>query len=146
MVLDEPIANLDVKAQDKFLTDLQRIVTQQSFKTSVVLSSQQLYQVEAFSDNIVFIKDGNIEYSGKVEAVGQDRHNNSFEITCNVGELELMEIFGQDIQQITAKGKIIHMDTTIGLSSQRLMQELLAKGVEISYFRDISSSTKKMFR
>jgi len=146
LVLDEPIANLDVKAQDKFLSDLQRIVTQDGFKTAVVLSSQQLHQVESFSDNIVFIQNGDIKYSGKVDNVGQDRITNSFEISAKISESELSAMFGDRLLSISTKGKVVSIEAKMELSSDELIRELVNKNVGISYFRDISSSTKKMFK
>ena len=146
LVLDEPIANLDVKAQDKFLSDLQRIVTQDLFKTAVVLSSQQLHQVESFSDNIVFIQNGDIRYSGKVDNVGEGRQTNSFELSANTTELDLMEIFGQNIIAIGTKGKVISIECNMSLSKEDFIRELVNKNIGINYFRDISSSTKKLFK
>lgn len=146
LVLDEPIANLDVKAQDKFLSDLQRIVTQDGFKTAVVLSSQQLYQVESFSDNIVFIQDGNIRYSGKVDNVGQDRQTNAFELSATTTELDLMELFQERIISVSTKGKVINLETRMDLTNEEFIRTLSQKGISINYFRDISSSTKKLFK
>ncbi len=146
LVLDEPIANLDVKAQDKFLSDLQRIVSQAQFKTAVVLSSQQLHQVESFSDNIVFIQNGDIRYSGKVDDVGQGRTTNSFELSGNTNELDLLDLFGDLILSSNSKGKVITLETKIELDRDRLMRSIMDKNISITYFRDISSSTKKMFR
>jgi ABC-2 type transport system ATP-binding protein len=146
LVLDEPIANLDVKAQDKFLSDLQRIVSQDGFKTAVVLSSQQLHQVESFSDNIVFIQNGDVRYNGKVEEVGHDRETNSFELSSNITELDLVEIFSERILSINTKGKVISIEAKMDLTNDELIKVLGEKGISITYFRDISSSTKKLFK
>ena len=58
LVLDEPIANLDINAQGKFLGDLRRIVSQEDRSVSVILSSQQLHEIENVSDAIIFLKKG----------------------------------------------------------------------------------------
>ncbi|MBL4703526.1 MAG: ABC transporter ATP-binding protein [Flavobacteriales bacterium] len=146
LILDEPIANLDVKAQDKFLSDLQRIVTQDGFKTAVVLSSQQLHQVESFSDNIVFIQNGDIKYSGSVENVGQDRETNSFELSAPISELELLELFGDRVISVSTKGKVVSIEAKMELTKEDFIQSLVTGNIGITYFRDISSSTKKMFK
>lgn len=146
LVLDEPIANLDVKAQDKFLSDLQRIVQQNDFKTSVILSSQQLHQVEAFADNIVFIEDGNIKYSGAVKDVGADRKSNLFEITIDIEKSTLQQLLGTELLSIVQKGNVFSIETSTSLSANQFLQKMAQTGKTIGYFRDISSSTKKLFR
>jgi ABC-2 type transport system ATP-binding protein len=145
LVLDEPIANLDIKAQEKFLTDLQRIVTNDEFQTAVIMSSQQLHEVESFSDNVVFIKDGDIKYSGKVEDVGQGRKENTFELSGSMTKELIENLFKDEIISIQVNGKNLSVTTTMAISGESLVTGLLKAECKLDYFRDISSSTKKMF-
>jgi ABC-2 type transport system ATP-binding protein len=143
IILDEPIANLDINAQEKFLTDLKKIVSHPKHKTAVILSSQHLHQVEAYSDNIIFIKQGKIEYSGKLEAIGKDRKVNTFEISGDFTSAQLLSLFSA--QLISEKGKVLLFETDLTVSSQEVLVKLIEKGFSIDYFRNISSSTKKLF-
>ena len=145
LVLDEPIANLDIKAQEKFLNDLRRVVSNEEFKTAVILSSQQLHEVETFSDNVVFIKNGLIEYSGKVKDVGSGRSENAFELSASLSIEQIKELFADKILTITSSGKNLVITTNISVTAEELMGTLVKAGCKLSYFRDISSSTKKMF-
>ncbi|MFT6245071.1 MAG: ABC-2 type transport system ATP-binding protein [Salibacteraceae bacterium] len=145
LVLDEPIANLDIKAQEKLLTDLQRIVANEEFQTAVIMSSQQLHEVESFSDNVVFIKDGDIKYSGKVEDVGQGRKENTFELSGSMTKELIENLFKDEIISIQVNGKNLSVTTTMAISGESLVTGLLKAECKLDYFRDISSSTKKMF-
>lgn len=145
LVLDEPIANLDIKAQEKFLNDLQRIVSDVEFKTAVILSSQQLHEVESFSDNIIFIKDGVIKYSGKVKDLGEGRKENTFEMAGTMTKEIIEGIFKDKIITIAQNGKNISVTTTMDVTGELFLMELLKAECKMDYFRDISSSTKKMF-
>ena len=66
LVLDEPIANLDINAQNKFLADLRSIVSDKNRNVSVILSSQQLHEIENVADSIIFLKAGQLIYAGEV--------------------------------------------------------------------------------
>lgn len=145
IILDEPIANLDINAQEKFLSDLRDLVNHQEFQTAVILSSQQLHQVEAFSDNIVFIKNGKIEYSGKVNEVGNSRTTNLFEISTSISKSDLIAILKDNGKITGEKGKAYQIETELNYSAELLLTDIIQNNGAISYFRDISSSTKKLF-
>jgi ABC-2 type transport system ATP-binding protein len=145
LILDEPIANLDIKAQERFLMDLKRIVSTKEFSCSVILSSQQLHEVEAFSDNIVFIQKGVVKYSGKVGDVGKERRENVIELAGNITEERLMSLFQQQIFSIAHQGKNLLVTFDISVTPEQMLSAILKEGHTLSYYRDISSSTKKMF-
>ncbi len=145
LVLDEPIANLDIKAQEKFLNDLRRVVSNEQFNTAVILSSQQLHEVESFSDNVVFIKDGAIEYSGKVKDVGADRQENTFEMAGSFTIDEIKMLLGEQLLSVASSGQNVVLSVGVGLTSEMILSKVIGAGFTIKYFRDISSSTKKMF-
>lgn len=145
LVLDEPIANLDIKAQEKFLNDLRRIVSNEKFQTAVILSSQQLHEVETFSDNVVFIKNGHIKYSGKVKDVGEGRIENTFELAGAISEEIITKLFPTGLLTVKVNGKNVIVSTETSITAEDLLSALIKAGCTLSYFRDISSSTKKMF-
>lgn len=143
LVLDEPIANLDINAQAKFLNDLRNIVSEPKRNVSVILSSQQLHQIENVSDSIVFLQKGNMLYSGQVDKIGESRTENQYEFQASLSLDELKSEFPE--AKITTEGKTFNITTGLEISSEDFLKSLLNKQVKISYFRDISSSTKKMF-
>src|SRR5690606_18763295 len=60
LLLDEPLANLDILAQQIILEDLRYLSGSLLRPFGVVLSSQQLYEVEKVSDKIIFLDKGKL--------------------------------------------------------------------------------------
>ena len=58
LLLDEPLANLDINAQQTLLTDLQSLARSPWQPMALVLSSQQLYEVEKVADQVLFLEQG----------------------------------------------------------------------------------------
>ena len=143
LVLDEPIANLDINAQGKFLSDLKNIVSEKKRNVSAILSSQQLHEIENVSDSIVFLKKGAMIYSGEVSKIGEKRADNEFEIHTSLEEDTLKTING--ITSITKIGKTFHVKISLDISPEQFLQEVIKKGGKVLYFRDISSSTRRLF-
>ncbi|CAA6820573.1 MAG: ABC transporter ATP-binding protein [uncultured Sulfurovum sp.] len=146
LILDEPLANLDIHTQNLFLTDLRDLTNSLKNKMSVVISSQNLYEVEAVADNIVFMSDGKATYNGTVKDFGEDREENSYEVKIAISEDELLSVM-ESVEYINIKknGANYIIDTTRSVTSKILLELFLAKRLEVKYFRDISKSTRKLF-
>ena len=56
LVIDEPLANLDIKTQLLILKDLKNMANSFRYPMAVLLSSQHLHEIEAVSDKILFLK------------------------------------------------------------------------------------------
>ena len=146
IILDEPIANLDINAQQKFLSDLQKIVNQKDRQISIILSSQQLHEIEDVSQNINFLKKGKLLYGGSVNDYGKERQENTFEISLDVTSSEIKNLLeGIPTKNIAElSGKFI-IETETSVNSSQLLKHFLDQGKTIHYFRDIITSTKKLF-
>ncbi|MBL7898960.1 MAG: ABC transporter ATP-binding protein [Crocinitomicaceae bacterium] len=143
LVLDEPIANLDINAQGKFLSDLRNIVSEQNRKVSVILSSQQLHEIENVADSIIFLRRGAMVYSGEVSKIGETRTNNEFEIQTNLSHENLKDLM-PDLK-LKVIGKTTHVIAPIDCNAEKFISAVINKGGTIHYFRDISSSTRRLF-
>ncbi|NOQ72838.1 MAG: ATP-binding cassette domain-containing protein [Crocinitomix sp.] len=144
LVLDEPIANLDINAQEKFLADLRTIVTEPGRNVSVILSSQQLHEIENVSDSIVFLKKGEMIYSGEVDKIGESRTFNEFEIQTDLDISILKELIPEG-GALNVVGKTVHVKVRLDLSAEAFLDIILKKGGKVMYFRNISSSTRRLF-
>ncbi|MCH2236124.1 MAG: ABC transporter ATP-binding protein [Crocinitomicaceae bacterium] len=144
LVLDEPIANLDINAQAKFLNDLRIIATGPNRNVSVILSSQQLHEIENVSDNVVFLRAGKMVFSGDVKKLGEEREFNEFEVTTTLGMDKLKEMHPE--VEFEQTGKMIYVKTDLKLSAEDFITSILSAGGKITYFRDISASTRKLFK
>lgn len=145
ILLDEPLANLDINAQQLFLQDLKFFVKSDRHPLSIILSSQQLHEVESVSDNIVFIKQGKTIYSGEQKHFASDRSSNTFEVSGNFKRDELLLLFADTDIKVEDSGTTMVVTVPVEMGSDRFLQELLAKKFTIAYFRDISTSTRKLF-
>src|SRR5687767_1477940 len=58
LILDEPLANLDINAQQSILTDLRFMAKSVHNPMGILLSSQQLHEVEKIADTVLLIKIG----------------------------------------------------------------------------------------
>ena len=143
LVLDDPIANLDINAQGKFLSDLRAVVSEEKRRVSVILSSQQLHEIENVADSVVFLRKGEMIYSGEVGKIGETRTDNEFEIQTSLAEAELQSLF-QGIQ-LNLNGKTHHVKVPLNVSAETFVTAVIQKGGKIHYFRDISSSTRRLF-
>ncbi len=147
LIIDEPLAHLDINAQQLFLQDLRFMTNSIQHPMSVFISSQHLHEIESVSDNILFIKNGNLLYNGKMKSFGAERNENIFELITPLTLIEIEKICAEIAgAKITDLGNLILIHTPLAFTSAKFMTFLGEKGVEIQYFRDISTSTSKLFK
>ncbi|MEZ4825907.1 MAG: ABC transporter ATP-binding protein [Bacteroidia bacterium] len=147
LIIDEPLANLDINAQQIFLQDLRYLASSTQYPVSILLSSQHLHEVESIADNIIFIKNGETLYNGKMKEFGQDRTHNLFELSTSLPKYELSLRFSDNPDiEIEDIGQHIIFHTPLSMDANTLLAELVNKGVPVDYFRNISTSTLKLFR
>ena len=146
LILDEPIANLDINAQQKFLSDLRIFVEESKSGLSVILSSQQLHEIESVSDNIVFLKKGKCLYAGPVNNFGIERAENTFEVECSLLEAEISLLFTpKELIKITKQNNQFVLEVDLSIDGQEMLKRLIEADATINYFRNISQSTRKLF-
>jgi ABC-2 type transport system ATP-binding protein len=146
MILDEPLANLDINTQLLFLQDLRDLANSIAEPKSIIISSQNLYEIENIADNIIFIKDGQTKYNGSVKNFGDDRTENSYEINCNQSKEEIEDLLEKvNYKRIEKAGNGFIIHTHRNVSDNDLLKAFLEKNISLKYFRDISKSTRKLF-
>lgn len=145
ILLDEPLANLDINAQQLFLQDLKFFVKSTRFPLSIILSSQALHEVESISDNIIFIKQGKTIYNGNQQFFAQERVTNTFELSGHFTREQLNQIFNDFSIKIEDSGTTSVITVDKQISSDIFLQTLLTNNITVTYFRDISTSTRKLF-
>ena len=148
LILDEPLAPLDVVTQQLFIRDLRDLANSHFRNMHIVVSSQHLYEVESFADNIVVIEDGHPVYAGPVKALGADKTHNQFEISLRSSEslVRLSNRLGK-LQGFTvdANGTSTLVTAPRSTSSADLLSILVEESVDIVHFRDISDSSRRFF-
>lgn len=146
IVLDEPLANLDINTRLIFLQDLRDLANSLSNPMSVLVSSQNIYLVEDIADNIVFIEDGEAKYNGTIQDFGNDREENIYEIACNASKERIIDLLDNTgCKKVEDVGSNFIIQTSLEMTTDQLLNYFLEQGIEIKYFRDISKSTRKLF-
>lgn len=147
LIIDEPLANLDINTQEIFLQDLRYLANSHQHPMSILLSSQHLHEVERIADNIIFMKNGQALYNGKMQDFGKDRANNLFELNTTAEKAQVAHALSKlEGVRVEDRGghQLIHSPTHC--SGNEILRELVKANVPIGYFRDISTSTLKLFR
>lgn len=147
LIIDEPLANLDVNAQVIFLDDLRAFATTPNSPMAVILTSQHLHEVERISDNIIFMRDGHTLYSGQTQSFGDDRGQNSFEFATTVSLATLQSLAARDLPSaiVVQNGYNFLIRTPISIERADVLNFLIQNDVTPDYFRDISKSTRRLF-
>ena len=136
---------LDINAQQLFLQDLTFFTKSTKHPLSIVLSSQQLHEVESVSNNIIFIKQGETIYNGNQNAFATERITNTFEVSGSFNREQLQLIFKEYSIKIEDSGTTTVVTVNKEISNDIFLQTLLSNKVSVNYFRDISTSTRKLF-
>lgn len=147
LILDEPLANLDINAQQLLLQDLKYLSQSAKNPMGVILSSQQLHELERNCKNIIFIKQGKTIYSGEQATFAADRAMNAFEIGGHftVADLEKRLASIEGIKIIDS-GTVFIINTSLSVDSNLLLKTISQQQIPINYFRDISKSTRQLFQ
>ena len=141
IILDEPLANLDIGMKSIFLNDLKTILKKLNNEVSIIFTSHDIFEAETIADKLIILENGILKYNGKMKEFKINREKNIYEIKtdCNIETLKLLlREFLIDI--IEYENKFV-LTTNILVNSNKILSVLSNKGYEISYFRDISKSS-----
>ncbi|WP_299100745.1 ATP-binding cassette domain-containing protein [uncultured Winogradskyella sp.] len=144
LLLDEPLANLDVLAQQVILEDLKSMCNSLNNPIALILSSQQLYEVEKISDKVIYLKDG--KYKDNTTDNSDEDHQLIVEIDCTAERDTLLTVFTDlNISKLIYNGGIYvaYFENTTNFSS--VLEALGKHKIEVTYTRNITASTRRFF-
>jgi len=146
LVLDEPLAPLDIRTRQVFLEDLSDLAASVSRPVAVVVSSQDLYEIESIATHILFLDRGKPQYCGDRAGLFEARETDLIELDCRLPAAEVSQIL-QALGPVQVKGVTsmltVEAPRTVGV--RRILQALLDGQADIYYFRDISQSSRRLF-
>ena len=142
LILDEPLANLDINAQQTILTDLIFMAKGAHNPMGIILSSQQLHEVEKVADSVIFIKQGNCIY--KSSDVEGKITSNAVEFETKASRESIVNLFREQDIELQFNGGFYTIISN-SLSSQEIVGKMIDAKIAITYFRDITYSTKRFF-
>lgn len=148
LLIDEPLANLDILAQQTILEDFKFIAKSPFRPIGIILSSQQLYEVEKTSDQVIFLKNGkqkNLYNSLNQENVA-DENPLVIEFESSLTQADLGALFtSKNMQSLQFNGGTFIVTFPNSVTVYDFMQLAVDKKIPLLYFRDISNSTRRFF-
>ncbi len=147
LVIDEPLAYLDIKTQIIVLNDIRDLA--KSFKNpiAVLISSQHLREVEKIADNLVYLQRGKVIFNGKINDFMKNESEQVFVLDCDIRLNSLKEIF-KDVPniKISYNGFEYILRTYEPYGKFYILETLVKRRVNIKYFRDITRSIERNFK
>lgn len=148
LLIDEPLANLDILAQQTILEDFRAIAKSPFRPIGIVLSSQQLYEVEKTSDQVIFLKNG----------IQKNLHENT-EASKTITDTPLVVEFESEMTQsrlneLLQKNRLVSLRfnggtyiATFGgdMTINSFLKAVIDNDIPIVYMRNISNSTRRFF-
>jgi ABC-2 type transport system ATP-binding protein len=144
LLLDEPLANLDVLAQQLILEDLKNLSQSLSNPLGIILSSQQLFEVEKISDKILFLKNGAPTHLSNANEEQEQLTVLELDILDSREDLNaaLDSLAGHEIK---FNGGTYLVSIPVKNGMNQILQALVNHNIQIRYVRDISQSTRRLF-
>ncbi len=145
MFLDEPLANLDILAQQLILEDLKYMAKSLSHPVGIILSSQVLYEVEKVSDEVVFLRNGKQDSFNRLKTEHNDNTNTYIELETDSNKETITNALKHfDIIQFSLNGGAYNIEVK-NSTPNAILKALLEQDISIKYFRDITFSTRRLF-
>lgn len=146
LILDEPLANLDIKAQANFLNDLRTFQQKAEEPLSIIVSSQHLYRIEEVSDHIIFLRKGECLYNGPVDSLKHASDAMIYELVV-VEAQHLLEnaLQHEAVNKFTKDGNTFLVYTKPEMDPNSFLRHLMDHSVLLQAYRDITGSTRQFF-
>jgi len=149
LLIDEPLANLDILAQQVVLDDFRNIAKSLFRPLGIVLSSQQLYEVEKTSDRVIFLKNGKPNTENQISREGgqpEDTVKFIVEFESSWNHEQLREAFSVlDMEKMYLEGGNYIAIFTQNVAIENFLQVVIDHSIPLNYFRNISNSTRRFF-
>ena len=145
LLLDEPLGNLDVLAQQIILEDLKMIANSVNHPIALILSSQQLFEVEKISDKVIFLRNG--QYRDNAEATATEEAMPLIvEIDTTNTREELMAVFKAfALEKLNYNGGVYVAYFRPNTEYSAVLEALGKAKIDLTYIRNISASTRRFF-
>lgn len=146
LILDEPLANLDINAQETVLDDIRNLASSYQNPMAVLISSQHLTEVDMISDNTLYIVDGKTRYYGPTSEIGTIKNKRAFEIICDKPIRALENALQNISENIKLKNRNKYLVITpFETPSTAIMMALAQSNINIYSLSDITNTSKMWF-
>lgn len=146
LLLDEPLANLDILAQQIILEDLRYLSGSLLRPFGVVLSSQQLYEVEKVSEKIIFLDKGKLVNDSSVKPEVETEKYLILEVDSSAEREQLqLQLQSAGLVKVNFNGGNYVLYFSQEKTIQDVMGVMSRENIPITYIRDISNSSRRFF-
>ena len=146
LVIDEPLAFLDIKAQWIVLNDLRELAKSSRNPITIILSSQHVHEMEMVADQLLFMKEGELIEINTQKSLGINRNHNVFEFGCYLDLNEIKKRLSNfEYSHIRHTGFHYVIYTSININATQIIDYFQIQEIEFDYFRNISWSLKTKF-
>ncbi|ARU05740.1 ABC transporter [Comamonas serinivorans] len=143
LLLDEPLANLDINAQQTLLTDLRDMARSPWQPLALLLSSQQLYEVEKIADQVLFLEQGQPRHVAERFA---QMAGSAIEFESPLSGAALAaKLAGLPAHELAHSGETRIISFHVAFDASAFLRHAVEVGLPLSYFRDITRSTRRLF-
>lgn len=144
ILLDEPLANLDILAQQIILEDLKMMSKSPVNPIAMVFSSQQLYEVEKVSDHVIYLRNG--KPTNHLNLEEKENNNLIIELDSKNSRAQIEQVFSNnELQKLEFNGGVYILYFTKGISFNDVLIIIAKNDFSVQYIRDISKSTRRFF-
>ena len=143
LLIDEPLANLDILAQQTILDDFRNIANSAFRPIAIVLSSQQLYEVEKTSNQVVFLKQG-AQRNLKSEESQEHHFIVEFETSETISALT-QKLRKLELISLEQNGGTLIAVFPLEVTISDFMRTLIEEQIPVNYLRNITHSTRRFF-
>ena len=145
MLLDEPLSNLDIISQQTILQDLKSLSMSLRRPFGLVLSSQQLYEVEKISDLVIFLKQGQAQYQSKQQAATENT-DLMIEIEGPFEREQLQNCMAAcQIKDIQFNGGVYVLTFNASTPIYAVYKSIAEHQLPVLYLRNITHSSRRFF-
>ena len=143
LLIDEPLANLDILAQQTILDDFRNIANSAFRPIAIVLSSQQLYEVEKTSNQVVFLKRGSQK---NLNAENDVAKNCIIEFESSLNLSDLKQAFTSlEVISLEQNGGTFIVKKKKKIEMNDFLKVVINQSIPMTYMRNISNSTRRFF-
>ncbi|QXP63745.1 ATP-binding cassette domain-containing protein [Polaribacter sp. HaHaR_3_91] len=144
ILLDEPLANLDILAQQIILEDLKMMSKSPVNPIAMVFSSQQLYEVEKISDEVIYLRNG--KPSNELNIAEKTAKQLIIELDATNSREELETVFKElNLEKLEFNGGVYILYFKDEITFNNVLNTIASHQLNVTYIRDISKSTRRFF-
>lgn len=148
LLLDEPLANLDIVSQQLILDDLRFIAQSKVRPIGILLSSQQLYEVEKISTMVLFLNNGKPQYQEFKKESKLEAASNSLiiEMESSSERTRIESVLSQlQLERIQFNGGTYLLHFKENTNFNQVLLKIGQSDLKVNYVRDISESSRRFF-